>query len=153
MKTRMLGRVVHPMKMELQMTRFGIRTFQLAMGAAVLTMAGWVGAQATDAAAPAAAEAAKPVPQAQKRQPQKHRQMSPADREAAAAREEARRGRLGDGKSASQYEQNALARCNVFKTDLDRQACVGRIQNGQTSGSVEGGGTLMEYTQQVPVKQ
>jgi hypothetical protein len=144
--------------MELQMTRFGIRTFQLAVGAAALTLAGWAGAQAADAtAAPAAAApaaaAAKPAPQAQKRPPKQHRQMSPAEREAAAVKEEVRRGRLGDGQSASQYEQNAVARCSVFKTDLDRQACVGRIRNGQTSGSVEGGGTLMEYTQQVPMKQ
>ncbi|MEQ6434519.1 hypothetical protein V8Z74_05630 [Comamonas sp. w2-DMI] len=139
------------------MTGFGIRTFQLAIGALALTVAGWAGAQAADTAAPASAPeaaAAKPAPKAQKHHQHKKRNYaSPAEREAAAVKEEARRGRLGDGKSASQYEQNALARCNVFKTDLDRQACVGRIQNGQTSGSVEGGGTLMEYTQQVPVNQ
>lgn len=139
------------------MTSFGIRTFQLAIGAVALTVAGWASAQAADAAKPAPAPeaaAAKPAAQAHKKQaPKKHHYASPADREAAAVKEEARRGRLGDGQSASQYEQNAVARCNVFKTDLDRQACVGRVRNGQTSGSVEGGGLLMEYTQQVPASQ
>lgn len=137
------------------MKNSAIRSVQYALGAMVLTMAGWASAQATDAAAPAPAPeaaAAKPAPQQHKRQHNRqHRYSSPAAHEAAAAREEARRGRLGNGQSEGQYERNALARCDVFKTELDREACMGRVRNGQTSGSVEGGGRLMEYTQQVPV--
>lgn len=137
------------------MTNSAIRRMQFALGAMALMMAGWASAQAADTAAPAPAPeaaAAKPAPQQHKRQHNRqHRYSSPAAHEAAAAREEARRGRLGNGQSEGQYERNALARCDVFKTELDREACVGRVRSGQTSGSVEGGGTLREYTQQVPV--
>ena len=47
------------------------------------------------------------------------------------------------------YQQNALRRCGVFKTEADREACVGRMLDSQASGSVEGGGVLRSYTQKV----
>ena len=74
------------------MTGFGIRTFQLAIGALALTVAGWAGAQAADTAARASAPeaaAAKPAPKAQKHHQHKKRNYaSPAEREAAAVKEE-----------------------------------------------------------------
>ena len=133
------------------MAYFGIRTLQMALGAAALTVAGFASAQqATDAPAPA-----KPVMTKHHHHHHKNhnRSADPAAREAAAAREEARRGRLGDGQSANQYERNAFARCQVFKTDVDRHACAERVKQGAVSGSVEGGGILRESTVQVPVNQ
>ncbi|MDR2853425.1 MAG: hypothetical protein LBV61_10295 [Burkholderiaceae bacterium] len=47
------------------------------------------------------------------------------------------------------YARNAIARCGIFKDDVDRQACVQRVQGtGSTSitGSVMGGGILKENT-------
>ena len=77
---------------------------------------------------------------------------SSSTKEAAAARQAQREGRLGGG-TEDQYQRNALARCGVFKAEMDKQACVERIRNGQASGSVEGGGMIMEYTQQVPLSR
>ena len=129
------------------MTYFAKRTLQLALGAVALTVAGFASAQAPAAAA--VQDAAKPA--AVKRH---HRHNGdPAAREAAAARAEAQRGRLGDGQGPTQYERNAFARCEVFKTDIDRQACAARVKQGAASGSVESGGILRESTVQVPVNQ
>lgn len=144
------------------MTRTWIRPVQLGLSALALSMAGWASAQT---AAPA--DAPPPPPAAEKKAPAKphagkhhrphHRgdkaqhHKDPASREAAAAREEARRGKLDSKAPEDQLQRNALARCDVFKNDLDRQACSERVRNGQVSGSVEGGGTITEYTQQVPV--
>ncbi|BBL25508.1 hypothetical protein [Comamonas terrigena] len=148
------------------MTRTWIRPVQLGLSALALSMAGWAGAQT---AAPA--DAPPPPPAMMKKAPDKppmgkhhrphHRgdkaqhsgDRDPATREAGAAREEARRGKLDTKTPEDQFQRNALARCEVFKTDLDRQACVGRVRSGQVSGSVQDGGTITEYTQQVPVPQ
>lgn len=155
------------------MAFFEARTFQLALGAVALTVAGFASAQAADAAAPAvapvAAEAVKPAP---KKAPKaghhhhhkhgynhghKHRDHQrdgmASGREEAAANSEARRGRLDNGQGANQYERNAFARCQVFKTDIDRQACADRVKQGATSGSVEGGGVIRESVIQVPASQ
>jgi hypothetical protein len=70
-------------------------------------------------------------------------------REAGAALVESRRGGLTDP-SPSQARQDALDRCNAFKTDQDRRECVARMTSGQVSGSVEGGGILREKTFTVP---
>jgi hypothetical protein len=65
-------------------------------------------------------------------------------REAGAAYEEAKRGRLADGSAQSQYQQNALMRCNGLPPD-ERSACQARMQGqGTTSGSVAGGGIHRE---------
>ena len=53
------------------------------------------------------------------------------------------------GASTSDYERNALARCEVFKEREDRQACVERMRQ-TPQGSVQGGGLLREYSYQVP---
>ena len=53
------------------------------------------------------------------------------------------------GASASDYERNALARCEVFKTPDERKACKERM-NQTPKGSVQGGGLLWEYSYQVP---
>ena len=149
------------------MTHTWIRPVQLGLGALALSMAGWASAQTAapaeaPAAAPAAPAAAKAPakPHAGKHHRPHHRgdkahrgHRDPAAHEAAAARDEARRGKLDSKAPEDQLQRNALARCDVFKADLDRQACSERVRNGQVSGSVEGGGTITEYTQQVPVSR
>ena len=139
------------------MVHSAMRTLQLAVGAVVLTAAGFASAQAP-AAPEAAQDAAKPAAAAVKKhgghkQHHRHHDGKPASREAAAARAEAQRGRLDNGQGANQYERNAFARCEVFKTDIDRQACVGRVKSGAASGSVQDGGILREGTIQVPVSR
>lgn len=51
----------------------------------------------------------------------------------------------------NRYAENALKRCQVFKEEADRQACIGRVQQPQVSGSVAGGGVLRTYNQSVLV--
>jgi hypothetical protein len=129
----------------------------LAIGAVALAAAGWSGAQPAGQAAHAA-----PAHHAHKHHPNKHEvqkhaardhaahaQAGSADREDAAARRAQERGDLS-GLNESQYQRNALARCDVFKDAPDHEACVARIRGGAVSGSVEGGGTLMESTQREP---
>ncbi len=69
-------------------------------------------------------------------------------KEAGAALQEARRGRLDDGQA--QFEQNRLSRCDNQPAQ-DRAECVRRMNEGSTSGSVEGGGILRELV--TPVVQ
>lgn len=52
--------------------------------------------------------------------------------------------------SDAEYQRNMLRRCDIYKTDDDRHACEQRMLRPQISGSVEGGGLIREYTQQVP---
>ena len=47
------------------------------------------------------------------------------------------------------YERNALARCEVFKTPEGRDACAERLRQAP-QGSVQGGGVLREYSYEVP---
>jgi len=80
---------------------------------------------------------------------------TPQQHEAAAVAGERSRGAGPQNPGAGQpneFERNALRRCEIFKTDLDRQACVERVRQPQISGSVQGGGVIREYTQtyQVP---
>ncbi|MDH4391603.1 MAG: hypothetical protein QE285_09315, partial [Aquabacterium sp.] len=76
---------------------------------------------------------------------------SPQDRrtclkEAGAARAEARRQTLDNGESPAQLRTNALQRCQRVAAD-DRSACARMVQGGgQRSGSVAGGGMLMQIT-------
>lgn len=73
-------------------------------------------------------------------------------KEAGAALQAARSGQLTSQETAaSGYERNALQRCEVFKTPVDRDACMARVRSGTQDGSVAGGGILMEATTQVPV--
>ena len=135
------------------MTFFKVRTLQVALGAAVLSLAGLASAQmeqakpATDSAA-AAMQAPKPA--MKKHDHHKghhkhhHKNGDNSSREAAAANAEMKKGQLADGQSVNQYERNAVARCQVFKTDVDRIACVERVRAGAVSGSVKEGGILRE---------
>lgn len=71
-------------------------------------------------------------------------------REARNAAADARRGRLNNQGS---LQANATARCDVFKTSEDRQACEARVAGkGEESGSVAGGGMLYEYSYTVPAE-
>lgn len=64
-------------------------------------------------------------------------------REAAAARDAARHDQLSE--EQRNYEQNALARCDALP-EAERDVCRRRARNeGETHGSVEGGGVLREY--------
>ena len=68
--------------------------------------------------------------------------------EAGAARVEARRNNLTT--SSGRYEQNAIQRCQRLPAS-DRAACEAQMAGqGQTYGSVQGGGVLREMTIQVP---
>ncbi|QNP50255.1 hypothetical protein [Diaphorobacter aerolatus] len=71
-------------------------------------------------------------------------------REAAAARQASRGGQL-TAPDASALERNALARCAAFKTDEGRGDCEARVRAARSSGSVNGGGQLLEAT--TPVRQ
>lgn len=78
---------------------------------------------------------------------------TPHQHEAAAVQDERRRG-MGPanpgGAEMTAFQHNALKRCDVFKSEEDRHACVERVRQGSISGSVSGGGILREYTQTVP---
>ena len=50
---------------------------------------------------------------------------------------------------AADYQRNASARCDIFKTPEDRSACAKRLQQAP-QGSVQGGGVLREYSYEVP---
>lgn len=79
---------------------------------------------------------------------------TPQQHEAAAVANERRRGTgpaNTSGAQPNQFERNALQRCEIFKTDDDRRACVERVRQPQISGSVEGGGVIREYTQTIQV--
>ncbi|WP_280189209.1 hypothetical protein [Delftia sp. PS-11] len=158
-----------------------IRSLQLGLGAAALCMAGLAAAQPAAAAAGstpppavAGADQGKPGPQHQHEHKKHHHgkkhhhqdrmesmdhkghgkgydRNDPAQREAAAVREQSRRGGVESGGGMDQFQRNALARCDVFKSEADRRSCVGRVKDGQASGSIEGGGLLREYTEQVLV--
>ena len=65
-------------------------------------------------------------------------------REAGAAAQAARQGGLSSA-DASTYENNALARCDAFKTPEDKSDCIARMGSKATvQGSVDGGGLLRE---------
>jgi hypothetical protein len=71
-------------------------------------------------------------------------------REAGAALQAAREHDLRNP-GAAQLAANARARCNVFKTDDDRKACLARVSGDATvSGSVAAGGVLRQYTEVIP---
>lgn len=131
------------------MKHVGLRTLQTVAGTVALTLASWALAQT---AAPASSPVAGTKPQHSHTPARKAQSAStPQDRETAAAHQAAKQGLLDDGQGPSQYEHNALSRCQVFKTDADRSSCEQRVRNSQVTGSVQGGGTLMEYSEPMPV--
>src|SRR6185369_4300809 len=62
-------------------------------------------------------------------------------KEASAALAEAKRGHLDDRQA--EYDRNRLARCDSQPAQ-DRDECVRRMNEGTTSGSVQGGGVSRE---------
>jgi len=70
-------------------------------------------------------------------------------KEAAAALQEAKRGGLTGNRS--EFERNRLARCDQ-QPAADREECVRRMNEGTTSGSVQGGGVLRELRTPVPAR-
>jgi len=72
-----------------------------------------------------------------------HQDRATCLREAGAALAEARRNRLGSTGSTD-YAANATARCAAQRNPDDRQACMLRVQQGMTHGSVHGGGVLRQ---------
>lgn len=129
-----------------------IRSLQLTLGACAVALSGLASAQPAPPPEgapppPPAAEKAKPHPP--KAAPKRgYDRRDPAQHEAAAVREQSRHGGIQSG---SNFENNAMARCDAFKNDGDRRSCMDRVRDGQTSGSVQGGGMLREYTEQVPM--
>ncbi len=70
-------------------------------------------------------------------------------KETLAAGAAAKKGQLTSGDLTA----NQLARCDSKSMPAGyRETCRARIQNGQTSGSVAGGGTITEYREMVEVK-
>jgi hypothetical protein len=81
---------------------------------------------------------------------QTHQDLASCRREAGSALSEARRGRLND--APSQYQQNALPRCNVHQGD-ERLACEARMGAADTTeGSAAAGGILRQSVTITPVK-
>ncbi|SIR20447.1 hypothetical protein [Pseudacidovorax sp. RU35E] len=73
-------------------------------------------------------------------------------REAGAAAQAARQGNLSSA-NANTYRQNALARCQLHQTRVDRAACEARVTGqGDTTidGSVLGGGLIRETVTTLP---
>lgn len=104
--------------------------------------------------APAAAPSAQQMPAAQQMQKHRmragHRANAPRHHRANGV-EPAKANRLATdmGKTSTDYERNALARCDAFKAREDHRACVERMQQ-PAQGSVMGGGVLREYSYEVP---
>ena len=142
-------------------------SLRLACCAMALSGAAIAQAQTQPAPLPEPAPAVKPLPAGEmpKHHPKampKHKghgkYATPQQHEAAAVAGERSRGAGPQNPGAAQpneFERNALRRCEIFKTDLDRQACVERVRQPQITGSVQGGGVIREYTQtyQVPAPQ
>ncbi len=70
-------------------------------------------------------------------------------KEAGAALQDARSGRLYEV-DRSDYQRNALQRCQEQASQQDKDDCVKRVRNGDVSGSVAAGGVLREYKEIVP---
>lgn len=151
------------------------RSLRISVCTAAMLAAGWVQAQT-----PAQPEHPAPVPAAQAPQPHhpghahphhgkksehhkhhsKHHKSNsgkyatPGQHEAAAVGQERRKG-VGpanpDAQRMNDFERNAFRRCEIFKTNEDRMACVERVRQPKVSGSVSGGGVLREYTQTIQV--
>jgi hypothetical protein len=72
-------------------------------------------------------------------------------REAGAVRQESLLGKADDTATPGDWRRNALARCQAHQDALDRSVCERRmLGEGETLGSVEGGGLLRQITTTVP---
>lgn len=81
---------------------------------------------------------------------QTHQQQETCLREAGAALQQARRGNVED--APSDTAQNRLRRCDLHPQPQDREECIRRMDQGRTTGSVEGGGIIRELVTR-PVAQ
>ncbi|GAB2459274.1 MAG: hypothetical protein ACN6O3_15005 [Comamonas sp.] len=116
------------------MTNIWIRSLQTVAVAAALAVVG-------TASADAAQHAKKPAAS------QRHDRSGPNGEPANADRLANPVGTPDD------FARNAVARCSAFKTQEDQRACVERVRQPVTDGSVGGGGVLREYTYTVPANQ
>ncbi|WP_051603162.1 hypothetical protein [Simplicispira psychrophila] len=120
------------------------------------------GAQTTtpDMPAATAAPAAQSAPATHRMHKQRHRAERHNARHNAPMRHHNQRGsgvepananRLASdsGATTTDYQRNALARCDVFKMPEDHKACMERMRQ-VPDGSVQGGGLLWEYSYEVP---
>ena len=132
--------------------------FRWPLGVLAVMGASLAFAQAQPAPEPPPPAAAHAQPHHPAKQMHKHgskhkgssKYASPKKHEAAAVAAERRRG-ADHGEGMDQYQQrNALKRCDVFKAEDDRYACVARVRHPQVKGSVEGGGVLRTYTETAP---
>ena len=72
-------------------------------------------------------------------------------REAGAVRQEALLGKVDTTTTPGDLRRNAMARCQAHQDALDRSVCERRmLGEGETQGSVEGGGLLRQITITVP---
>ncbi len=131
--------------------------FRWPLGALAVMGASLAFAQAQPAPEPPPPAASHAQPHHPAKQMHKHgskhkgssKYASPKKHEAAAVAAERRRG-ADHGEGMDQYQRNALKRCDVFKAEEDRHACVARVRHPQVKGSVEGGGVLRTYTETAP---
>ncbi len=79
--------------------------------------------------------------------------ISACTKEARNSYTEFKRGRMQEESPASQWEINALLRCDVHAGE-DKLACIARIRGeGRTEGSVSGGGILRELVTTVTISR
>ncbi len=131
--------------------------FRWSLGALAVMGASLAFAQAQPAPEPPPPAAAHAQPHHPAKQMHKHgskhkgssKYASPKKHEAAAVAAERRHG-ADHGEGMDQYQRNALKRCDVFKSEDDRRACVARVRHPQVKGSVEGGGVLRTYSETSP---
>ncbi|WP_367847362.1 hypothetical protein [Rhodoferax sp. WC2427] len=123
-----------------------IRTATLLLTALLCTAA----AQAADPAASASAQARYKQDMALCNSGKSNQSFATCKIEAERALAEARRGGL-TAAAPSEYQQNALRRCEVFQGD-ERTACEARMRQPEgVDGSVQSGGVLRESVTIVPV--
>jgi hypothetical protein len=71
-------------------------------------------------------------------------------KEAVSARDQTRRGDLIT-EDARTLAANALLRCRVHRSTVDREACEGMVRGaGEVSGTAQGGGRIQQFTTLVP---
>lgn len=124
-----------------------------------VSVAAMLGAAVVQAQAPAPAAAAavqQAAPAAEHANKAKHQ----AKDKHSAKHKAAKHGKKtkGDKKAAppeqatlTEFERNALRRCEVYKGDEERRACAARVRSAPASGSVQSGGVMREATQSAPM--
>ena len=152
--------VVHFAKVSMKLSGISLSLqASVLASAALLMLPAGAQTQAPETPAAAVAPAAQSTPATPRLQIHQSQQQR-AQRNAPVPRHSNRTGSGGEppnldrlasdrGATAADYERNAMARCEAFKTDEQRKAC--RERTRQTpDGSVQGGGVLREYSYEVP---